>query len=29
LIEGADHGEIPKKVGFQQYNQIISNFILK
>ena len=29
LIEGADHGEIPEKVGFQQYNQIISNFILK
>ena len=29
IVNGADHGEVPQKMGFNEYNKIICNFILK
>ncbi len=29
MVEGADHGEVPSKMGFEQYKKVIGDFIVK
>jgi hypothetical protein len=29
MVEGADHGEVPEKMGFESYLNLLSRFIMK